>query len=55
MYGMILVMCLLDGHCYETIPAVYTIKEECVAEVAHQRAQGMPKQMLYCDELKEGE
>lgn len=48
-YGLILTLCLVDSNCYQTVPAVYESEQECVNEVAHQRAQGVPKTMMHCE------
>lgn len=52
-YALVLTLCLLDGNCYETVPAVYESEQECVAEVMHQRAKGIPEEMLHCEVLED--
>lgn len=52
-YALVLTLCVFDGECHETIPAVYDTEYECSAELVHQRAQGIPKGVMHCELLED--
>lgn len=53
LYALVLTLCVFDGSCYETVPMVYDTAYECQAELAHQRAQGIPKNVMHCELLED--
>lgn len=53
LYALVLTMHLLNGSIQQTIPETYHSMNDCIAEVAHQRAQGIPKDVYHCEPLED--
>lgn len=50
LYALVVSVCLSSGQCHEVSPEIYEDMTRCVAEVAHQMAQGFDS---YCEEMKD--